>query len=222
MVQHAQRVFAVIPGYSDELGQDLPSLTTLSGSLISLPDRILKLSACRHAQLPRHVLRHPAVAPLPGSSLREATGSALVTRIVSQCDRPKQLTSNNSGNCYRHAMPYQQIYDALNVLGKNERPSKRRRGQSNARTGVYRTTYHQYLTSLGWKWTPPNVHRRAARCICAWMNCRRVDQSSRSRSISSQLSTVWFTIPTTHHATERVASMAIFKTTHRGDVYEPP
>jgi hypothetical protein len=85
MIQHAQRVFAVIPGYPDQLGQDLPSFPPLGGRLISLPDRILKLSPCRHAQLPRHLLRHPAATPLPGSSLCEATTRDPVTKIVSQC-----------------------------------------------------------------------------------------------------------------------------------------
>lgn len=80
----------------------------------------------------------------------------------------------STGDCVTRAiaiatrLPYQQIYDALNALGKSERPSKRQRGRSNARTGVYRTTYHQYLTSLGWNWTPTmfigqgcKVHLRA-------------------------------------------------------------
>jgi hypothetical protein len=57
--------------------------------LISLPDSILQFSSCRHTQLPRHLLHHPAAAPLPGSSLREATVTDPVTKIVSQCDRPK-------------------------------------------------------------------------------------------------------------------------------------
>ena len=64
MIQHAQRVFAVAPGYPDQLGQDLPSFPTLGGRLISLPDRILKLSPCRHAQLPRHLRHHPAAGAL--------------------------------------------------------------------------------------------------------------------------------------------------------------
>jgi hypothetical protein len=89
MIQHAQRVFAMIPGYPDKLGQNLPSLATIRGHLIALSDRILKLSACRHAQLPRHLLHHPAAGSLPGSSLREATAYDSVTKIVSQCDRPE-------------------------------------------------------------------------------------------------------------------------------------
>ena len=86
LIQHAQRVFAMIPGHSYEFGQDLLSLPPSCGRLIPFSNRIFQLSPCRHAQLPRHLLHHPA-APLPGSSLREATGIDLVTKIVSQCDR---------------------------------------------------------------------------------------------------------------------------------------
>jgi hypothetical protein len=85
MIQHAQRVFAMIAGYADELRQDLPPLATISALLISLPDRILKFSPCRHTQLPRHLLHHPAAASLRGSSLLEATTGDSVTKIVSQC-----------------------------------------------------------------------------------------------------------------------------------------
>jgi len=88
LIQHTQRVFAMIPGYAYELGQDLSSLPPPCGRLIPFSNRIFQLSACRHAQLPRHLLHHPA-APLLGSSLREATAIAPVTKIVSQCDRQK-------------------------------------------------------------------------------------------------------------------------------------
>lgn len=65
-------------------------------------------------------------------------------------------------------LPYQQIYDAINTLGWCERRGKRKRGVSNARTGVYRTTTRKFLAALGWKWTPTmgigtgcRVHLRA-------------------------------------------------------------
>jgi len=89
MIRHALRVFAVIPGYPDELGQNLSPLATLSTLLRSLPDRILKFSPCRHAQLPRHLLHHPAAVWLPGSSVLEATATDPVTKVVSQCHRQK-------------------------------------------------------------------------------------------------------------------------------------
>jgi hypothetical protein len=72
----------MIAGYSYELVQDPPPL--LLCRPVSFSNRFLKLSACRHARLPGHLLYHPA-APLPGSSLREATDADPVTKIVSQC-----------------------------------------------------------------------------------------------------------------------------------------
>jgi len=51
-------------------------------------------------------------------------------------------------------LPYQEIYDAVNEAGAQERDNKRRRGKSSARTGVYKPTTRTLLESLGWKWTP--------------------------------------------------------------------
>ena len=50
--------------------------------------------------------------------------------------------------------PYQKVYDDINALSQCERIGKRKRGKSNARTGVYRQTVHKYLTKLGMTWTP--------------------------------------------------------------------
>lgn len=50
--------------------------------------------------------------------------------------------------------PYQEAYDALNELAKNERLSKRKKTKSHAAKGVYRSTYERYLNSLGWTWVP--------------------------------------------------------------------
>src|SRR5271156_6304978 len=65
-------------------------------------------------------------------------------------------------------LPYQYVYDLINDSGKTERTGKRKRGKSNARTGVYKTTIRTLLASLGWKWTPTmqigsgcTVHLRA-------------------------------------------------------------
>ena len=67
----------------------------------------------------------------------------------------------SAGDCATRAIatatgrPYQEVYDALNALSKqHERRGKRKRGVSNARTGVYRTTVQRYLESIGWTWTP--------------------------------------------------------------------
>jgi len=51
-------------------------------------------------------------------------------------------------------LPYRQVYDKVNELAKRERTGSRKRGKSNARTGVYKGTTHKLLESLGWRWTP--------------------------------------------------------------------
>ena len=63
---------------------------------------------------------------------------------------------------------YLDVYNELNAFGAQERKSKRRRGKSNARTGVYKPTIRRYLASLGWDWHPTmqigsgtTVHLRA-------------------------------------------------------------
>lgn len=51
-------------------------------------------------------------------------------------------------------MPYKEVYDLINEMAKTERSSKRRRGKSNARTGVYISTIRKVMERLGWKWHP--------------------------------------------------------------------
>jgi hypothetical protein len=65
------------------------------------------------------------------------------------------------------ALPYQEVYDAINVHAQRERP-RGGRFRSNARTGVNRATMKWYLEELGWHWTPTmgigtgcTVHLRA-------------------------------------------------------------
>jgi hypothetical protein len=65
-------------------------------------------------------------------------------------------------------LPYREVYDGINEAAQSERTGKRKRGKSNARTGVYRVTAHKYLKALGWEWTPTmtigsgcKVHLRA-------------------------------------------------------------
>lgn len=48
--------------------------------------------------------------------------------------------------------PYQEVYDALKVLAKGERP--RRGKRSSIRDGVRRNTVRRYLQSLGYRFTP--------------------------------------------------------------------
>lgn len=93
--------------------------------------------------------------------------------------------TGDTGDCATRAiaiatgLPYKTVYDAINTVAKQERTGKRKRGTSNARTGVYRFTAQTYLESLGWKWTPTmligqgcKVHLRAdelppGRLICS-------------------------------------------------------
>jgi len=80
-----------------------------------------------------------------------------------------------AGDCGTRAIaiatgrPYQWVYDRLNELAKLERTGKRKRGVSNARTGIYKVTMHALMAELGWKWvatmgigTGCKVHMRAA------------------------------------------------------------
>jgi hypothetical protein len=50
--------------------------------------------------------------------------------------------------------PYQEVYDAINLLAQKERVGKRQRDRSSSRDGVYRKTYEKYLRSIGWVWVP--------------------------------------------------------------------
>jgi len=52
-------------------------------------------------------------------------------------------------------LPYRTVYDGLNEMAKREHKSKRRRGRSSARNGVYKATIKRYIEeALGWEWTP--------------------------------------------------------------------
>jgi len=61
------------------------------------------------------------------------------------------------------------VYDLINATASCERTGKRKRGRSNARTGVYKGTIKRVLESLGWRWTPTmfigqgcKIHLRAS------------------------------------------------------------
>ena len=82
--------------------------------------------------------------------------------------------TGKAGDCVVRAIaiatgrPYQQIYDLVNRAAVHERTGKRKRGVSNARTGVYRTSIRRVMKTLGWVWTPTmqigsgcKVHLRA-------------------------------------------------------------
>lgn len=50
--------------------------------------------------------------------------------------------------------PYVEVYNSLNYHAIGERKGKRKRGISNARTGVYKNCYKKYLESIGYTWVP--------------------------------------------------------------------
>ncbi|HEV2160682.1 MAG TPA: hypothetical protein VGR52_00375 [Stellaceae bacterium] len=63
-----------------------------------------------------------------------------------------------AGDCVCRAIaiasqqPYQRVYDDLNELASTERPGRRKRGRSSARTGIRKPTTRRYLKILGWRW----------------------------------------------------------------------
>lgn len=80
----------------------------------------------------------------------------------------------STGDCVCRAIaiasqrPYTEIYDLINAHAKGERIGRRKRGKSDARTGVYKQTIAKVLKSLGFVWTPTmlvgsgcKVHLRA-------------------------------------------------------------
>jgi hypothetical protein len=88
--------------------------------------------------------------------------------------RAKAGYKGTSGDCVVRSIaivsgvPYQDIYDKINILAKDERITKRRKKQSNSANGVYKITAAKLLKSLGFTWVPTmfigsgcNVHLRA-------------------------------------------------------------
>lgn len=74
--------------------------------------------------------------------------------------RDKYFKKEIVGDCVTRAIAnatgkdYKEVYDAINKLAKQERPSVRRSRVSSARNGVYRISYEKYLNSLGWYFVP--------------------------------------------------------------------
>ena len=65
-----------------------------------------------------------------------------------------------TGDCVCRAIsiaterPYKEVYDLINEFAKSERTGKRKRGKSNARTGVYKNTIRKVMEHYGWEWIP--------------------------------------------------------------------
>jgi len=54
--------------------------------------------------------------------------------------------------CNATGKDYQEVYNKINLLAKDERITKRKRSRSSSREGVYKETVDKYLKSIGWKW----------------------------------------------------------------------
>ena len=71
--------------------------------------------------------------------------------------REKAGYKGKTGDCVTRSIaivsskPYQEVYSAINLLAQDERTKGK---QSNARLGVYKRTYREYILSLGFEWTP--------------------------------------------------------------------
>lgn len=50
-------------------------------------------------------------------------------------------------------LPYQEVYDAINIEAQRERP-RGKQTRSSPRTGVARQTFRRYLETRGWVWHP--------------------------------------------------------------------
>jgi hypothetical protein len=79
-----------------------------------------------------------------------------------------------TGDCVVRAIaiatgnPYKYVYDTMRMEASHERRSKRKRGKSDPRTGVYGPTIRRYMEKIGWVWVPTmfigqgcKVHLRA-------------------------------------------------------------
>lgn len=51
-------------------------------------------------------------------------------------------------------LPYQQVYELINLAAKSERIGKRCQSKSTARNGVHTATMKRIMSSLGWTWVP--------------------------------------------------------------------
>lgn len=80
--------------------------------------------------------------------------------IYSDGGRSKYFKAEGVGDCVCRAIcnatgeDYKKIYDMINQQAKSERKGRRKRGISNARSGVYKENYSKILAELGWEWHP--------------------------------------------------------------------
>ena len=75
--------------------------------------------------------------------------------VISDGGRADAGFRGKTGDCVCRAIAiatrrdYQDVYAALNELALSERPSKRKRGRSSARTGVHRGFFSRCRVSSG-------------------------------------------------------------------------
>ena len=132
-----------------------------------------RLSKGRRRRRPNHHKRVHALVPRSGAPT-QVQGRGLLQFQFDDGGRKAAGYKGKTGDCVVRSIaiaterPYQEIYDKVNALATRERTGKRKRGKSNARTGVYKGTTHKLLESLGWRWTPTmeigsgcKVHLRA-------------------------------------------------------------
>ena len=80
--------------------------------------------------------------------------------VYSDGGRSKYFKANNVGDCVTRAianatgMDYKDVYDMVNQASKGEKKSKKKRGKSSARDGVYKDVSREVLKQLGWVWHP--------------------------------------------------------------------
>lgn len=78
--------------------------------------------------------------------------------IYNDGGRSNYFKKENVGDCVVRAIcnatgkDYKEVYDAINVMAKSEKTTKRKPGISSSRNGVYKSTWKKYLERLGWKW----------------------------------------------------------------------
>lgn len=101
------------------------------------------------------------IDPSPPAFAGVASGTGVMTRFTyNDGGRSAAGYKGKAGDCATRAiaiatgLPYQTVYDSINVLAKTERVGKRMRGKSTARNGVHKQLVRRFMESLGWVWTP--------------------------------------------------------------------
>lgn len=81
--------------------------------------------------------------------------------VYSDGGRSNYYRTTNVGDCVTRAIcnatgkDYKEVYDALNRITKESKPSKRERGTSSSRDGVHTRIAKKYIEEvLGWVWHP--------------------------------------------------------------------